>query len=300
MNDSPTQLFDRDLVRRHRLRAASRLQDADFLLRRTADDIAARLDATLRDFPLAVDLSAQGDIVTSELSRMQRIGTVIRCDTAPALLSDDPGPALVCDAECLPLATQSVDLVVSGLQLQWINDLPGTLIQIRRALKPDGLFMAALPGGETLTELRQAFLAADVEISGGSAPRVSPFADIRDLGSLLQRAGFALPVVDLDRIVVRYDTLFALLGDLRAMGATNALVLRDRKPMRRATLLRAAQIYADRFSDGDGRIRATFDIVHMSGWAPHESQQQPLRPGSAKMRLADALGVNEIPTGEKP
>ena len=191
-------------------------------------------------------------------------------------------------------ADGSLDLVVSALALQFVNDLPGTLIQIRRALKPDGLFMAALIGGDTLTELRQAFAAAESEIEGGVSPRVAPFADVRELGALLQRAGFALPVTDVDRLTVRYATVFALMHDLRRMGATNALIERRRVPLRRATLKRMAEIYAERFADADGRMRATFEIVWLSGWAPHESQQQPLKPGSAARRLADALGAQGI------
>jgi SAM-dependent methyltransferase len=183
--------------------------------------------------------------------------------------------------------------------LQYVNDLPGALLQIRRALKPDGLFLAALLGGETLTELRQSFAAAESEIEGGASPRVAPFADLRDLGGLLQRAGFALPVTDVDRLTVRYDSVFALLRDLRRMGAANSLVARRRKPLRRATLRRMAEIYAQQFAHHDGRIRATFDIVWLSGWAPHPDQQQPLKPGSAKARLADALGVREISAEEK-
>ena len=189
--------------------------------------------------------------------------------------------------------------MVSALALQFVNDLPGTLVQIRRVLKPDGLFLAALIGGETLTELRQSFAAAESEVEGGVSPRVAPFADLRDLGALLQRAGFALPVTDIDRVSVRYDSVFALMHDLRRMGATNTLIDRRRVPLRRATLMRMAEIYSERFSDADGRLRATFEIVWLSGWAPHSSQQQPLRPGSAKARLADALGTREISTGEK-
>ncbi len=193
----------------------------------------------------------------------------------------------------------TLDLAVSALALQFVNDLPGALIQIRRALKPDGLFLAALIGGDTLTELRQSFAAAESEIEGGISPRVAPFADIRDIGGLLQRAGFALPVVDSERIIVRYDTVFALMHDLRRMGATNALTERRRKPLKRATLFKMAEIYRERFADADGRLRATFEVIWLSGWAPHESQQQPLKPGSAKTRLADALGAREIPAGEK-
>ena len=184
---------------------------------------------------------------------------------------------------------ESLDLAVSALAFQFVNDLPGVLAQIRRALRPDGLLLAAMIGGDTLTELRQAFAAAEAECEGGVSPRVAPFADLRDIGSLLQRAGFALPVTDVDRVVVRYDSAFALMHDLRRMGATNILIERRRTPTRRATLLRMAQIYGERFADPDGRIRATFDIVWLSGWAPHESQPKPLRPGSAKASLEAAV-----------
>jgi SAM-dependent methyltransferase len=191
--------------------------------------------------------------------------------------------------EALPLAPASFDLVVSALAFQFVNDLPGVLAQIRRALKPDGLLLAAMIGGDTLTELRQSFAAAEAECEGGASPRVAPFADLRDVGQLLQRAGLALPVTDVDRITVRYDSAFALMADLRRMAATNILIERRRTPTRRATLLRMAEIYVERFADADGRIRATFDVVWLSAWAPHESQQQPLRPGSAKMSLEDAV-----------
>jgi SAM-dependent methyltransferase len=206
---------------------------------------------------------------------------------------------MVADEETLPFAPGSLDLVVSGLALQFVNDLPGALIQIRRALKPDGLFLAALIGGESLTELRQAFAAAEAEIEGGVSPRVAPFADLRDLGALLQRAGFALPVTDVDRVSVRYASPLELMHDLRRMGAGNALIERRRTPLRRATLKRMMEIYAERFSSADRRVAATFEIVWLSGWAPHESQQQPLAPGSAKTRLADALKTQELPAGEK-
>jgi hypothetical protein len=183
--------------------------------------------------------------------------------------------------------------------LHWVNDLPGTLAQIRRTLKPDGLLLAVLAGGETLTELRQCLAAAESDLEGGASPRVAPFVDVRALGSLLQRAGFALPVTDVDRLTVRYSSLANLFRDLRRMGATNALIERRRKPLRRSTLARAAELYAERFADHDGRLRVTFDLLSVSGWAPHDKQQQPLRPGSAKSRLADALGAREIPAGEK-
>jgi SAM-dependent methyltransferase len=207
---------------------------------------------------------------------------------------------VVADEEALPFADNTLDLVVSALSLQAVNDLPGVLVQVRRALKPDGLFLAALLGGDTLVELRQSFAVAESELEGGVSPRVAPFPDLRDMGALLQRAGFAVPVTDVDRITVRYATPLGLLRDLRHMGAANPLVERRRVPLRRATLARAMESYAERFADPDGRVRASFDIIWLSGWSPHESQQKPLRPGSAKTRLADALGTAEMAIGEKP
>lgn len=189
----------------------------------------------------------------------------------------------------MPVAPDSFDLVVSALALQWIDDLPGALVQIRRALKPDGLLLACLIGGASLAELRASFIQAEVEREGGASPRVAPFVDVRELGGLMQRAGFGLPVVDTETLTVRYDDMFRLMADLRAMGATNAVTTRSRKPLRRATLMRAAEIYAERYSDPDGRIRASFEFVWMSGWAPHESQQKPAKRGSAQVRLEDAL-----------
>jgi len=214
----------------------------------------------------------------------------------------DTGAALdvAADEEALPFADSSLDLVVSGLALQAVNDLPGALLQIRRALRPDGLFLAALLGGDTLAELRQSFAAAESDLEGGASPRVAPFPDLRDMGALLQRAGFALPVVDADRVTVRYASPLNLLRDLRRMGAANPLVERRRVPLRRATLMRAMEVYAGRFADADGKVRATFEIIWLSGWAPHESQQRPLRPGSAAARLADALGTAEHSAGAKP
>jgi SAM-dependent methyltransferase len=227
-----------------------------------------------------------------------KLGTLVAMESVESLARRSGPPALVADEEALPIADQSLDLVVSLLSLQWTNDLPGTLIQIRRALKPDGLFLGALVGGESLTELRQSFYEAEAEVEGGVSPRVLPFVEVRTLGALLQNAGFALPVVDLDRVTVTYSSPFALLKDLRAMGATNIIRLRSRKPLRRKTLFRAMEIYAERFAASDGCVSATFEIVHASGWAPHVSQQKPLAPGSAKARLADALGAKEQSAGE--
>jgi SAM-dependent methyltransferase len=267
-------LFDRALLRDRQSRAARQGAEA-FLLDRVAEDMAERQQVVLREFNDGIDLGTPGDQVRAALTRNVR---QLRAAALP-----------VSDTEPLALASASLDLVVSALALQFVNDLPGVLAQIRRALKPDGLFLAAMIGGETLTELRQSFAAAEAEVEGGVSPRVAPFADLRDLGGLLQRAGFALPVTDVDRTVVRYDNAFALMQDLRRMGATNVLNERRRTPSRRATFVRMAQVYAERFADPDGRIRATFDIVWMSGWAPHDSQQKPLKPGSAKMSLADAV-----------
>jgi SAM-dependent methyltransferase len=288
---SPT-LFDRALIRRH-LHRATALGPATFLLDRVASDLADRLAVVLRHFDIAADIGTPGEAVRMALQRVGSIGTIVRT----AAMRDQPinraESFIVADEEALPFADTSLDLAVSALALQFVNDLPGVLVQIRRALKPDGLFLAALLGGETLTELRQSFAAAESEVEGGISPRVAPFADLRDLGALLQRAGFALPVTDIDRLTVRYDSAFALMHDLRRMGAANALCARRRTPLRRATLIRMAELYAQRFADPDGRLRATFEVVWLSGWAPHPDQQQPLKPGSAQARLADALGTRE-------
>ncbi len=289
-------VFDRLLVRQRQQRARA-LGPSTFLLDRVAEEVADRLAAILRRFDLAIDLGSPGDALRRALAGNAQVGTLVAI--GHAALASARGLVVVADEEMPPLREASVDLVVSALSLQTVNDLPGAFVQIRRALKPDGLFLAALLGGETLTELRQSFAAAEVELEGGLSPRVAPFADIRELGALLQRAGFALPVTDIDRLTVRYASAFALMHDLRRMGGGNPLFERRRSPLRRATLMRMAQIYGERFADADGRIRATFEIVWLSGWAPHESQQQPLRPGSATARLADALGAVEIPAGEK-
>ncbi len=291
-------IFDRALLRVRRRRAAA-MAPATFLLDRVAADLGDRLAAVLRRFDLALDLGTRGDAARLALGSLGSVATIIAADTAPPSAGSTAWPFVVADEEALPFGDGAFDLVVSALALQFVNDLPGTLVQIRRVLRPDGLFLAALIGGETLTELRQSFAAAESEVEGGVSPRVAPFADLRDLGALLQRAGFALPVTDIDRVTVRYELVFALMHDLRRMGAANALIDRRRVPLRRATLMRMAEIYGERFSDADGRVRATFEIVWFSGWAPHPSQQQPLRPGSAKARLADALGTREISTGEK-
>jgi SAM-dependent methyltransferase len=275
------QIFDSRLAAARRARAV-RLGPATFLLDRVAEEFAERLAAVTRTFERGADIGTPTDALRRALA--SQVGSVVAASV---------------DEEELPFAPGSLDLAVSALSLQFVNDLPGVLIQIRRALRPDGLFLAALIGGETLTELRQSFAAAEAEVEGGVSPRVAPFADLRDLGALLQRAGFALPVTDVDRVTVRYASPLELMHDLRRMGATNAMTERRRAPLKRATLKRMLEIYAARFAGPDGRIPATFEIVWLSGWAPHESQQKPLAPGSAKARLADALRTAEIPAGEK-
>jgi SAM-dependent methyltransferase len=289
-------IFDRGLVRR-RLGRALALGYPDFLLARALDDLGDRLEAVLRKFPLALDLGTPTGAVAAWLRASARAGRVVRLATSAP--SEDRGPTVVGDEEALPFGNECFDLAVSLLALHAVNDLPGSLVQIYRVLKPDGLFLGCLFGGATLTELRQAFAEAESAIEGGVSPRVAPFVDLREIGGLLQRAGFALPVVDADTLTVRYADPFALMRDLRHMGLGNALTERRKTPLRRATLLRAVECYRERFADADGRIRATFELIWLSGWAPHESQPKPLRPGSAKARLAEALGVTENSAGEK-
>lgn len=297
MNGSP-RLFDRALLRTRAHRAAGS-RNNNFLLQRAAEDLTERLQTVTRDFEHGLDLGTPGEALRRALAATDRVPRLIACEPLAALRDPALGPRVAVDEEVLPFADGAFDLVVSALALHWVNDLPGALIQIRRALRPDGLFLAVLAGGETLTELRQSLAAAEAEIEGGVSPRVAPFIEVRALGALLQRAGFALPVTDVDRVTVRYSGLGTLFRDLREMGATNALVERRRTPLRRETLARAAATYAERFADPDGKLRATFDLLSISAWAPAESQQQPLRPGSARMRLADALGTKELPAGEK-
>jgi len=263
-------LFDRVLLKRRQERARQ-LGPVTFLLDRVAEDFGDRLQAVMRNFAEVADIWTPGGLRLPD-----RFKSVARIE-------------LESDSETLGMPPESLDLAVSVLALQFVNDLPGVLAQIRRALRPDGLLLAAMIGGDTLSELRQSFAAAEAECEGGMSPRVAPFADLRDIGSLLQRAGLALPVTDVDRVVVRYDSAFALMADLRRMGATNILLERRHAPTRRATMLRMAQIYAERFADPDGRLRATFDVIWLSAWAPHESQPKPLRPGSAKVSLEEAV-----------
>jgi SAM-dependent methyltransferase len=294
-NSGVPSIFDKSALR-ERLRRAHRRGLATFLLDRVTEDLLDRLAATMRPFPRVADLATPAPALARALAASDASRSITRL--APVEDHGSPGyKAVAGDLENLPFAPESFDLAVSALALQWVNDLPGALIQIRRMLAPDGLFLACMIGGQSLQELRAAFAEAEADIRGGVSPRVAPFADLRDLGSLLQRAGFALPVTDSDTVTVRYDSMFGLMTDLRAMGATNILTQRSRQFLRRDVLMRAAEIYTGRFADADGRIRATFEILWLSGWAPHESQQKPLKPGSAQVRLSDVLPVKNY--GEK-
>lgn len=291
-------IFDRGLLRLRRTRAAAGRAAHDFLLHRVADDLADRLELIVRHFPLALDLGSHHGVLAQRLRRLPNVDTVICMDSCAGLLSQCDGLCVQADEEYLPFSANSLDLIVSGLSLQFANDLPGVLLQAGRALKPDGLLLVALLGGATLHELRTAFTIAEAETAGGASPRVAPFADIRDLGALAQRAGLALPVADADTLTVTYQTPLHLMRELRGMGATNSLHDRHRGPLSRRMLLRVADVYKDRFGQTDGRIPATFEVLTLTAWGPHESQPKPLKPGSAHARLADALGAREQTAGE--
>ncbi|WP_113447380.1 class I SAM-dependent methyltransferase [Rhizobium cremeum] len=285
-------LFDDRLIAANRRRAlAAGNPGADFLLDIAAREIAERLALVERHFDDAVELHGGTGIAARTALATGKIGTMERVEVVRGFAGSD-GTVREAAWETVPLEPQSVNLVLSPLALHLTNDTPGMLVQIRRALKPDGLFLAAIPGAGTLAELRDVLLTAEVELYGGASPRVVPFADIRDIGSLMQRAGFTLPVIDEENYPVRYDSIFPLMRDLKAMGMANPLLGRSRRPVGRSFFLRAAELYAERHADPDGRIRATFSFIYVSGWAAHESQQKPLKPGSAKMRLADALDPN--------
>jgi SAM-dependent methyltransferase len=285
------QVFDPGLLVERKKRALrGGTADADFLIRRAAEDLGERLSTVGRDFPQAAALFCQTAAAGDVLRQSGKVGNVHRIETDAALLGGAKGT--IAAPETIPLPAESLDLAVSLLSLHSMNDIPGVLIQIRRALRPDGLFLGALAGSGTLAELREALLVAETELFGGASPRVAPFVDVRDAGGLLQRAGFALPVADTETVRVRYASMFELMRNLRAMGETSILTARPRRPVPLRFFTRAAEIYAERHAEADGRIPATFQIVWLSGWAPHASQQKPLRPGSATARLADALASN--------
>jgi len=298
------QVFDRDTVRRHRDRAAAGLAAHDFLLREAGERLVDRLADLTRRFPVALDLGCHAGSLAEQIGDRGGIERLVRCDLSSAMAGRAagrglPGEALVADEERLPFAPQSFDLVLSNLSLHWVNDLPGCLLQVRRILKPDGQFLASMLGGGSLAELREALLEAELAASGGASPRVSPMAGLGDAAGLLQRAGFALPVADSETIDVEYDNALDLMRELSAMGESNLVVERRRGLARRATLLRAAEIYRERFTQPSGRIAASFEVLFLHGWAPHESQPKPLKPGSARHRLAEALNTTELSAGEK-
>lgn len=292
-------VFDRAVVRRRRDRAAASLAAHDFLHREVAERLADRLDDVRRRFPLALDLGCHAGTLAAALAGRGGIETLVHCDLSPRMAALAPAPAVAGDEETLPFAEGCFDLVLSSLSLHWVNDLPGALSQIRRTLKPDGLFLAAMPGGQTLKELRQALADAEIAEEGGLSPRISPFVDVRDAGNLLLRAGFALPVADLETITVSYPDPLGLVRDLRGAGEANAVLERRRGPSRRATLFSALARYGELFAGADGRVPATVQVIYLAAWAPDASQPKPLRPGSAGSRLAEALGTAEIPAGEK-
>ena len=285
MND-PMMIFDRALLRRRRDRMAGELGAHDFLFREVAERLVDRLDDIGRSFDRALDLGCHDGAFARALGPSDKIAWLAQSDISPAMVARAPaGARLALDEEALPFAANQFDLVVSGLSLHWINDLPGALLQIQRALRPDGLFLASLFGGDTLADLRATLTDAELDVSGGVSPRVSPFIDVRDAGMLLQRAGFGLPVVDAETITVSYPDPLGLMHDIRGMGEANALLSRHRAPLRRAILQRVFEQYAVRHASDDGRITASFQIVTMTGWKPHANQPKPLRPGSAAQRL---------------
>lgn len=282
-------IFDRDLLVRRRDRVAATADAHDFLLRRVADDLVERLAAINRRFEVALDLGCHHGLLARALADRAGVGLVVCADTSAAMMAAAPHPQVVADEEALPFKPASFDLVVSGLSLHLTNDLPGVLLQARQALRPDGLLLATMLGGRTLEELRACMLAAEIEVDGGVSPRVAPFADIRDLGGLLQRAGFALPAVDADVVTVTWPSALALMHEIKGMGASNPLTERRRVPASRRLVMRACEIYADKYLDKSGRLPATFELITLTGWAPHESQQKPLKPGSGRVLLTTVL-----------
>ena len=292
-------LFDRTLLRARRARFAHEIEAHEFLLAYVAREIGERIELMLRPFPLALDLGAYHGLLGRRVAQLPSVGAMIYAESVFAFAALCPPPSLVCDEDLLPFKDASLNLIVSGLALHRVNDLPGALIQIRRALRPDGLFMAALLGARALSELRQVLIEAEAEAHGGASPRVAPFGDVREYGALLQRAGFALPVADAELLTVHYVSPRELMREIRALGGGNVLLARSRAPLSRKTLMRAEDLYRKRHGTPDGRVSASFEIVYLTGWGPDPSQQKPLRPGSAAQRLADALGTIEQPAGDK-
>ncbi len=300
--DGPPRLFDRALLRARKDRAAGEFLAFDFLHARVADELLDRVESVSRDFETCLVIGGGGAVGRALKDRpdaAKKIGTLIEADTSAGMVKMSGHKGLVLDEEYSPIAERSVDLVLCCLSLHWTNDLVGALIQLNYALKPDGFLAGAIFGGATLIELRQSMKQAETALGRDAAARVSPFADAIDMAGLLSRAGFAMPVSDVDRVTARYGNSFVLMRDLRKMGETSVLAERPRTPGTKALFVKTAQAYAEAFAQEDGKIPATFEIIHFAGWAPHPDQPRPKRPGSAQARLADALGVSERPAGDK-
>ena len=295
---NPIVSFDRRAWRQHRDRAA-RLGSVDFLHAEIAEQLLDRLTAIRRSFTTVLDLGAREGALAQMLASRPEIEHLVSAEPSIGFLARRAGLRVAADPELIPFRDTSFDLVISNLALHWAGDLPGALVQLRRILRPNGLLLAALFGGDTLVELRTVLIEAELAEEGGASPRVSPTVALADAASLLQRAGFAMPVADAEMLRVTYPDALALMRDLRGMGETNALGMRGRGPLKRATLARCAQIYRERFGSGDGRISASFEVLFLTGWTPHSSQPKPLRPGGAERRLAEALGTREIPAGDR-
>ncbi len=292
-------IFDRRLLRARRARFAHEIAARQSLLGRVAGEISERIALMLRPFPRALDLGAYHGLLGKTVSQLPSVGGMIYAESVFECAVSCPAPSLVCDEDMLPFKEESLNLIVSGLALHRVNDLPGALLQIRCALGPDGLFMAAVLGAGALLELRNVLLEAESEMTGGASPHVAPFGDVREYGALLMRAGFALPVADAETLTMPYANLRELMREIRALGGGNVLLSRSRRPLSRKVLERAESLYRERHSLPDGRVSASFEIVYLSGWAPDPSQQKPLKPGSAARRLADALGTKEEKAGDK-
>jgi len=288
-------MFDRARIARNRDRASSGFREYAFLKGRESNQLLERLADTSRDFARALDIGAHDGQACEALRDSGKVKEIIALEVAPLMrgkLRASGFETVASDSEILPFEPASFELVTSVLSLHWINDLPGLMHQVRQVLVPDGLFLGCLFGGGTLPELRAALIEAESEVTGGISPRLSPLPGLQDMASLLQRAGFALPVADVERVTVRYGHPMKLLQDLKGMGEQAAFAPRDgqeRRPLSRRILARMSEIYADRFSDADGKVRATFEIIWLSGWAPHASQPKPLKPGSGQHSLADAI-----------
>ncbi len=278
-------LFDQTALLRNLTRAAEKGNLPGFLDDVATTELIDRFETISRKFSnvaiISHDASRIADVVRS---RLREDGTI----TDISMLAED---GVFLDSPNLP--AEAFDCIFACPGLEWANDLPGSLTRLRKALKPDGVLLAAMLGGESLHELRASWLQAETMMTGGASPRVAPFCDVRDAGGLLQRAGFALPVVDTDRLKVRYDNGLALMKDLKALGLSNSMTERRRSLVTPGLMAMACAHYDQNFEDPDNRVRATFQMIYLSGWSPHESQPKPLRPGSAKTRLADALRVDE-------